>query len=313
MKVNLVGKYINYKEKGEHMKGLLDPKIDFVFKNIFGSEKNPNILISFLNATLKPKYLIKKVAIRNNDIEKNFLEDKFSRLDIKAETSNKEIINVEIQLKNQYNMIKRSLYYWSKLYEEQLGEGEDYSNLKRTVCINILNFKYLKNDRFHNGYRLKEINTNEELSDVIEIHFIEIPKLKDDSDEKDMLVAWTEFLKNPESEKVRSLEMSIKEIREAKDELIKMSNDEKQRALYEMREKRLKDEISALNKAKEEGKAVGIIEGKVNVLITLLTTKFKEVPKEYIEHLKLLSEENIDTIIVGVFAMEDIKEIEAYF
>jgi predicted transposase/invertase (TIGR01784 family) len=43
------------------MKGLLDPKIDFVFKNIFGSEKNPNILISFLNATLKPKYLIKKV------------------------------------------------------------------------------------------------------------------------------------------------------------------------------------------------------------------------------------------------------------
>ncbi len=53
-------------------------------------------------------------------------------------------------------MIKRSLYYWSKLYEEQLNEGEDYSQLKRTVCINILNFKYLKNDRFHNAYRLKE-------------------------------------------------------------------------------------------------------------------------------------------------------------
>ena len=31
------------------MKGLLDPKMDFVFKNIFGSEKNPKILISFLN------------------------------------------------------------------------------------------------------------------------------------------------------------------------------------------------------------------------------------------------------------------------
>ena len=34
-------------------KGLLDPKVDFVFKNIFGSEKNPEILISFLNAKLK--------------------------------------------------------------------------------------------------------------------------------------------------------------------------------------------------------------------------------------------------------------------
>ena len=91
------------------MKGLLDPKIDFVFKNIFGSTKHPKILISFLNAILKPKYLIKDVEIQNTDLEKHFVEDKFSRLDVKATTSNKEIINIEIQLKNEYNMIKRSL------------------------------------------------------------------------------------------------------------------------------------------------------------------------------------------------------------
>ena len=125
------------------MRGLLDPKMDFVFKNIFGSEKHPNILISFLNATLKPKDLITEVEIKNTDLNKGYIEDKFSRLDVKAMTSNNEIINIEIQLKNEYNMIKRSLYYWSKLYSEQLNEGEDYSVLKRTICINILNFKYL--------------------------------------------------------------------------------------------------------------------------------------------------------------------------
>ncbi|MCM1990263.1 Rpn family recombination-promoting nuclease/putative transposase [Oceanirhabdus seepicola] len=201
------------------LKGLLDPKIDFVFKKIFGSE-----------------------------------------------TSNNEIINVEIQLKNEYNMIKKSLYYWSKLYEEQLGQGEDYSKLKRTVCINILNFKYLNNDKFHNGYRLKERETGEELTDVMEIHFIEIPKLKDNSDEKDMLVAWTEFLKNPESEKVRDLEMSIEEIKEAKDELVRISNDKDQRALYEMRSKILKDKVSALNKAKQEGREVGREEAAIEAL-----------------------------------------------
>ena len=168
---------------------------------------------------------------------------------------------MEIQLKNEYIMVKRSLYYWSKLYEEQLTQGEDYSNLKRTVCINILNFKYLKNDRFHNGYRLKEIETNEQLSDVMEIHFIEIPKLDDESDEKDLLVAWTQFLKNPESEKVRSLEMSIEEIREAKDELHRLSADQRQRELYEMRAKKLRDEGSALNKAKREGLQQGIQQG----------------------------------------------------
>ena len=143
------------------------------------------------------------------------------------------------------------------MYEEQLGEGEDYSKLTRTVCINILNFKYLKTSRFHTGYRLKEIETGEELTDIIEMHFIEIPKVEENSDEKNLLVAWMEFLKDPESEKVRNLEMTIKEIREAKDELIKMSNNSEQRELYEMRAKILKDKVSALNKAKEEGREEG--------------------------------------------------------
>ena len=254
------------------MRGLLDPKMDFVFKNIFGSEKHPNILISFLNATLKPKDLITEVEIKNTDLNKGYIEDKFSRLDVKATTSNNEIINIEIQLKNEYNMIKRSLYYWSKLYSEQLNEGEDYSLLKRTICINILNFKYLKTRMFHSVYRMKEIHTNEELSDIEEIHFIEIPKLEDGSDEKDMLVAWIEFLKNPESEKVTSLEMSVDEIREAKDELIKMSNDDTQRELYEMRAKTLRDKISALNEAERKGikkgeknKAIEIAKSLINL------------------------------------------------
>ena len=238
-------------------KGLLDPKVDFVFKNIFGSEKNPEILISFLNATLKPNNKITSVKIKGTDIAKQFIEDKYSRLDVKATTSNNETINIEIQLKNEHNMIKRSMYYLSKMYEEQLGEGDDYSKIGRTVCINILNFKYLKTERFHTGYRLKEIETNEELTDIIEMHFIEIPKLEENSDEKDLLVAWTEFLKDPESEKVRSLEMTVEEIRRAKDQLIRMSNDTQQREIYEMRAKILKDKVSALNKAKEEGREEG--------------------------------------------------------
>ena len=121
-------------------KGLLDPKVDLVFKNIFGSEKHPEILISFLNAIIKPTIPIVGVEIQGTEINKQFIDDKYSRLDVKATTSNNEIINIEIQLKDEHNMIKRSLYYLSKMYEEQLGEGEDYSNLKRTICINILNF-----------------------------------------------------------------------------------------------------------------------------------------------------------------------------
>lgn len=243
---------------------LLNPKIDFVFKKIFGSEEHPEILISFLNAVLKPIKPIVSVNIKNSDLEKDYIEDKFSRLDVKAVTSNNEIINIEIQLKNEYNMIQRSLYYWSKLYEEQLTEGDRYDKLCRTVCINILDFRYLKNDRFHNGYRLKEIETNEELTDLEEIHFIEIPKLKKFEKVEevvDLLEGWVEFLRDPESEVIRKLEMSNKEIREAKDELYRLSRNSKERELYYMREKSLKDEISALANAEEKGMQKGLEQG----------------------------------------------------
>lgn len=282
------------------MRGLLDPKMDFVFKYIFGNEKNPKILISFLNATLKSQYLITAVEIKNTDINKDYIEDKFSRLDIKATTSNDEIINIEIQLKNEYNMIKRSLYYWSKLYSEQLNEGEDYNILKRTICINILNFKYLKTRKFHSGYRLKEIYSNEELTDVAEIHFIEIPKLEEGSDEKDMLVNWVEFLRDPESERVRSLEMNIEEIRQAKDELIKMSNDDTQRQIYEMRAKTLKDKVSALNEAErkgiEKGIQKGIEEGEKNKAIEIAKSLLDVLDLETIALKTGLSKDEINSL-----------------
>ena len=280
---------------------LLNPKIDFVFKKIFGSEKHPGVLISFLNAVLKPKNNITDVEIKNTDIDKSYIEDKFSRLDVKAVTSKNEIINIEIQLKNEYNMIQRSLYYCSKLYEEQLEEGDRYDKLCRTVCINILDFKYLKNDRFHNGYRLKEIETNEELTDLEEIHFIEIPKLKKINSEKDIvdvLEGWVEFLRDPESEVVRKLEMTNKEIREAKDELYRLSMDEKERALYFIREKSIRDEISALANAEEKGMERGIKKGERNKAIEIAKSLLDVLDIETISIKTGLSIKEIEDIAV---------------
>ena len=245
---------------------LLNPQIDFVFKKIFGTEKNKPILINFLNAVIKPTTLIKDVEIKNNDIDKDFIEDKFSRLDVKATTSNKEHINIEIQVKNEYNMIQRTLYYWSKMYSEQIQNRDNYSKLERTVCINILNFKYLKNDKYHNAYRLKEITSNEELTDLQEIHFIELPKFNEignkeyveNVEKMDALEKWLEFLVEPESNTVRQLELSNEEIKLAKSELYRLSMDSKEREQYNMREKAIYDRISALENSRENGIKEGI-------------------------------------------------------
>ena len=70
----------------------------------------------------------------------------------------------------------------------------------------------------------------------------------------------------PQSEKVRTLELSIEEIRQAKDELIRISNDSTQRELYDMRANSLRDKISELNAAErkgiEKGRKEGIEKGK---------------------------------------------------
>jgi predicted transposase/invertase (TIGR01784 family) len=241
---------------------LLDPKTDFIFKLIFGNEKHPEILISFLNAVIQPINKIVSVKIKNVELEKKHLEDKFSRLDVFATTSNNEIVNIEIQLKDEKNMIKRSLYYLSKMYESQLGSGENYSKLPRTVAINILRFTYLKEKNFHNSYRFKNLKNNNELTDVMEIHFIELPKFDEKKEGKllvenlkklDMLKAWTLFLKEPSGQNIRTLEDSVEEIKEAKKELTLISSDEKNRTLYEMREASLHDRVSALEGAEEKG------------------------------------------------------------
>ena len=248
------------------MKPLLDPKIDFVFKRIFGSEKHPNILISFLNAVINPIEPIVSVDLKDTDINKESQKDKFSRLDIKAITSNGEHVNIEIQLKNEYNIVKRSLYYWSKLYTSQLNEGENYNALARTICINILNFKHLNTEHFHSCFRLKELLTNEELTDAQEIHFIEIPKLPQNADITDILVAWVKFLKDPDSPEVSDIKMTSSEIREAGKELVILSQDDKARAHYEQREKANKDRTStmegALNDGLEQGIEMGMKKGR---------------------------------------------------
>ncbi|MGL5149831.1 MAG: Rpn family recombination-promoting nuclease/putative transposase [Clostridium sp.] len=285
---------------------LLKPEVDFVFKKIFGNEKKPEILISFLNAVMENEEKIVSVKIQGTDINKDHLEDKYSRLDIKAITSNNEKVNIEIQVKNEYNMIKRSLYYWSKMYEEDLKEGQSYDALRRTICINLLSFKYLDNERYHNGYRLKEMNTNEELTDIQEIHFIELPKLKvsEEVEVSNLLEAWISFIKNPESKKVTILENRVEEIKKAKEELIYLSSDEEQRDLYLRRKMAISDRVSDLENGERKG--------ELNMLLRVLHKKFKDLPQSYVKKINKASSDTITQIGEDIFDIINIEDLDKY-
>jgi len=156
-----------------------DLKVDFAFKQLFGNEKNKDITVVFLNAILKRtgRQAIKEIAFSNLEVGGEYQDDKQSRLDILVKTQDNEFINVEVQLADQYDMVKRTLYYWSRVYNLQLKKGKGYRTLLPTIAINICNFSLFdQTKRFHNTFHLYEQEEQFRMDDVMEIHFIEMNK-----------------------------------------------------------------------------------------------------------------------------------------
>lgn len=205
------------------MYSLLTPKTDFVFKKIFSSDKS--ILVAFLNAILYDcENKIASVELKNS-------ED--STLSIKAFTENKKTVNIEIKVDNNSsssNLIEQSMYYWSKAYESQISSRDHFYKLNKVIYINILDFDCFPDIKdFHSIYRLGNINGTDELSDLFEIQFLEIPKLRElnPNDSNSTLEIWIEFLRNPESQAVKKAELNNIELKKAKQELYKITNQAK--------------------------------------------------------------------------------------
>ena len=113
----------------------ISPRVDIAFKKIFGVEENKDLLISLINSIVSAEDQVVDVTLLNPYNPKNFLNDKLSILDIKAKSAEGKHFNIEIQITNDADYDKRALYYWAKLYTEQLKNGEDYSFLSMSYPV----------------------------------------------------------------------------------------------------------------------------------------------------------------------------------
>ena len=247
-------------------KMILDPKNDVVFQKIFGSPENEDILISFLSALLeetekeKIKH-IEYVDTKLSDIET--LDDKIGILDVRVVTEKGIHINIEMQLINRYNMINKALFYWSRLYSSQIKKGESYKNLSKTITINILNFNYIDSKKYHTIYHLCEDDEKTMLTDILEIHFVELAKFLDEQPElNSSLNKWLAFLTKPEKEVMEVVEMEEPAIGKALNVLDMLSRDPETVRLAELRMKKILDEKSMIEGAREEGRIEGIEKGR---------------------------------------------------
>ena len=246
---------------------ILSPKNDFVFRLLFGEEGNEDLLASLLGSILDEE--IKEVKIKNPYILKKYLEDKEVILDIKALVSSDTYVNVEMQLCSSPGLPARALYYWAKLFSSQLHKGEDYSSLKKTISIVILDDTYCDSDDFHTWSGLHDCRQKIVISDLIEVHFLELPKLHNLSgqDTDNDCIQWMKFFNAKTKEELIMLSEASPSIKKATNLLMSMSMDEETRQKYEEREEYLFERKMMLQLAEkagmEKGIEIGREEGKV--------------------------------------------------
>ena len=95
---------------------------------------------------------------------------------------------------------KRILAYTARSYGQQLGAGEDFSQLKPVYLIAILNFNFDTHTDYHSIHRIINVKTQEHILKDIEFHFIELKKFtKSDSEISDLFEEWIYFVKNAHS------------------------------------------------------------------------------------------------------------------
>ena len=281
-----------------------NPKNDIAFKKIFGDEKHKEVLISFLNSVLdfKGKREIKSVTLTNPYQLPNIEELKETILDIKATNQNNEEFIVEMQKKGGSSFAKRSLYYTSKAYVNQIDKAMDFKQLKKVYYIALVDFNIFDNTSFISRHLIiNQETTKQDLKDF-EFTFIELKKFNLELKECDTIVKkWIYFINNASSLDLIPKELqNIKEFKTA----FQMANtytwNKHELEVYDYLFLKEANDIDALKSAENKGLQKGIQKGIE-----------KGEQKKAIEIAKNLLLANVDIDIIAQTTNLSVKEIKA--
>ncbi|MCP4150423.1 MAG: PD-(D/E)XK nuclease family transposase, partial [bacterium] len=238
----------------------INPKVDLVFKKLFGSEENKDILKSFINSHMPANQQLAEIHLKNPYNLADYAGGKLSVLDIKAVDETGTWYDVEMQVEGFDFYGQRALFYWGKVFTGQLESGGMYSKLNKTIVISILDYICFPDDKRHHRIiapRDIESHENHEMLDYMELHFVELEKFKKELSEiNSTLDRWITFLNNAykyEKGKIPKELAADTEVKKAIEQLDVMYLNKKEREYYEAEQKAIRDRAaimqSAVNKA----------------------------------------------------------------
>lgn len=251
----------------------INPRVDIAFKKIFGVEENKDLLISLINSIVSEEDQVVDITLLNPYNPKNFAQDKLSILDIKAKGESGKSFNIEIQISDEADYDKRALYYWAKLYTEQLKTSQDYASLSKAIGIHILNFTSIPSvDKYHNVFHICEKESGLLYFKDLELHTIELKKFSGDANEeledivarvKNSLDVWVAFLTRNDLFNRDNLpsKWNNPPLKKALNVLDVMNFGDEERDAYESHLKWLRIEANTLRKYEAKGFEEGMEKG----------------------------------------------------
>lgn len=270
-----------------------NPKTDFVFKRLFGTEGHEKLTISLLNNILNRSEgnLITKVTFCN--IENLPIADgeKESYLDILCKDQSDHYFIIEMQIAKDQAFGKRSIYYSSLKIIDQMHDGDPYSKIKPVIFIGILNHPMFGNkNRVISHHLICDMDTGQQSFDEVEFHYVELSNFHKELDDLHTdLDKWLYFLKKAEDLKIIPDQFAQSpEFKEAFHVIEKTFWNPEERRAYQKSLDVLNKDIRLQAGIFEEGEAKGIEKGE-------LKGRIEEKEAVAINLLKL----NIDIAIIS--------------
>ena len=198
---------------------------------------------------------IESIKIKEEvNIEQLSVDEKGGRLDLQAKLNDGIIVNIELQMKNNYDIEERTTLYSSKISSREAGRGTDYKNIDKIIMINILGYNLLEFEEYiSETVIVLDKHRDYEMLKGIKWYFIELPKFrKKNPDLNNKMDQWMCFIDDSNKGAVKMAENNNEVLKKARKELKYLTEDEAVRRLAELRDKWEMDDFFIKKRAEEK-------------------------------------------------------------
>ena len=200
---------------------------DYMFRAIL--QKDKHVLKALVSALLHlEKDSVKEVTITNPIELGAAISDKDFILDIRINLDGEKLIDLEMQVTNQYNWPERSISYAARSFDH-LNSGQDYSEVLTVHSIGFLNYTlFPEAPEFFATYELRNRKSGKLYSSKFSIHVLDLTKidLATKEDKKFGIDRWARLFMAKTWEELRMVAKNNPDLLQASNELYTINKDD---------------------------------------------------------------------------------------